>query len=120
MLYNRTHISINGLHNRRRVLPPAEILLWERLRDDRLDHLHFARQRILGDHIVDFYCSTARVVIEVDARGVTTERDRERIKDLQSKGMCVLRFAASSVYDDVEAVVNLIQGACKATEAPVG
>jgi very-short-patch-repair endonuclease len=93
-------------------MPPAEILLWERLRDERLDHLHFTRQKILGEHVVDFYCSFAHVVIELDAGGVLTERDRARVRDLETRGMRVLLFAASAVYDDLDAVVARIRETC--------
>jgi very-short-patch-repair endonuclease len=113
VLYNRNRGRLLRLPHRRRVLPPAEILLWERLRDERLDHLHFTRQKILGEYVVDFYCSAAHVVVELDAGGPLTDRDRARARDLETRGMRVLLFAASAVYDDLDSVVARIRKACR-------
>ena len=43
----------------------AEKLLWERLRKDKLG-VRFLRQKPLGPYIVDFYCASARLSIELD------------------------------------------------------
>src|SRR5581483_12510820 len=43
-----------------------EDILWQRLRRNQLDGLHFRRQHPLGAFIADFYCGEARLVIEVD------------------------------------------------------
>ncbi len=43
-----------------------EALLWERLRRNQLDGLHFRRQQIIDGFIVDFYCHAAGLVVEVD------------------------------------------------------
>ena len=44
----------------------AEITLWSRLRRKQIHNLQFYRQKPLGQYIVDFYCPSARLVIEVD------------------------------------------------------
>ncbi len=44
----------------------AEKLLWEALRGRRLAGLKFHRQDVIGPFIADFYCASARLVVEVD------------------------------------------------------
>ena len=58
--------------------------------------VRFNRQRIIGEYIVDFYCSKARLVIELDGsqhyeeKGV--ESDALRTRFIESLGLMVLRF----------------------------
>jgi very-short-patch-repair endonuclease len=44
---------------------PSEQILWQSLRDDRVAH-RFRRQHPLGPFVVDFYCPSVRLVVEVD------------------------------------------------------
>jgi very-short-patch-repair endonuclease len=43
-----------------------ERLLWEALRRNTIDGLHFRRQQVIAGFIVDFYCHSAALAIEVD------------------------------------------------------
>lgn len=49
----------------RREMTPAEKLLWQEVRANKLG-VHFRRQQIIQGFIVDFYCHKAGLVIEVD------------------------------------------------------
>jgi very-short-patch-repair endonuclease len=44
----------------------AEQCLWARLRRKQLGGMQFYRQKPLGPYIADFYCATAKLVIELD------------------------------------------------------
>ncbi len=50
----------------RRDATPAERRLWQGLRRHQVGGLKFRRQVPLGPYIADFYCASARLVIEVD------------------------------------------------------
>jgi very-short-patch-repair endonuclease len=50
----------------RREMTRAEGLMWEQLRDRRLVGLKFRRQQIVDGFIADFYCDSARLVVEID------------------------------------------------------
>ena len=43
-----------------------EQILWEQLRGNRLNGLHFRRQQVVEGFIVDFYCHRVRLVVEVE------------------------------------------------------
>ena len=47
----------------------AEYKLWSVLCNRQLDGLKFRRQHPVGKFIVDFYCASTRIVIEVDGGG---------------------------------------------------
>jgi very-short-patch-repair endonuclease len=44
----------------------AEEGLWVALRGRRLAGLKFRRQEVIGPFIADFYCASARLIVEVD------------------------------------------------------
>ena len=46
----------------------AEKLLWERLRNRKLNGLKFRRQHPIDKYIVDFYCHEKQLVIELDGK----------------------------------------------------
>ena len=64
----------------RRTMTRPERLLWNALRRSQLDGLHFRRQQIAGDFVLDFYCDTARLAIELDgsSHDLSGERDESR------------------------------------------
>ena len=99
----------------RKRMPPAEVALWQQLRDGALDGLKFRRQVPLHGYIVDFCCLRARVVVEVDGDSHTdlTEADAARDATLGSHGYAVLRFTNLEVAESLEGVVEQIAQACR-------
>jgi very-short-patch-repair endonuclease len=76
----------------------SEQLLWHHLRRKQLG-VHFRRQVPLGHHIVDFYASSVRLVVELDG-GYHCERDRadaRRDRALERAGYRVLRLSEELV-----------------------
>jgi very-short-patch-repair endonuclease len=68
----------------------------------------FSRQKPLGRFVADFYCSRARLVIEVDGDSHYTDvarlYDQARTEWLGAQGIRVLRFTNAEVMQDFEAV----------------
>ncbi len=50
----------------RSALTQAEQRLWERVRRKQIAGVQFYRQKPLAGYIVDFYCASANLVIELD------------------------------------------------------
>src|SRR5918999_1109098 len=75
----------------------------------------FTRQKPLGRYIADFYCSAARLVIEIDGDSHFDVRgehyDRRRSADLAALGIRVLRFSNLEVMQQFEAVCGRIDEA---------
>ena len=66
------------------------------------------RQKVIGNYIVDFYCASAKLVIELDGsqhyEQVGKERDAERDAYLLTLGITVLRYSNLDVYENFEGV----------------
>jgi len=73
-----------------------ERLLWRHLRNRQLQGWKFRRQHPVDRYIIDFYCSEARLAIELDGGGHNFANreslDQERTRFLASKNILVLRF----------------------------
>ena len=94
----------------RKNLTPAERKLWyDYLRNFKYRVL---RQRPIDHFIVDFYCHSLKLVIEVDGDSHFTEEaeaaDRERTQQLESYGIRVIRFTNQEVLQDFEGVCRSI------------
>jgi very-short-patch-repair endonuclease len=94
----------------RRHQTPAEQALWQRLRANRLDRLHFRRQQVIDSLIVDFYCHSVGLVVEVDGavHKLQTAADAERDNILQGRGLTVLHVTNDEVRADMEGVLQCI------------
>ena len=70
------------------------------------------KQRIIDNFIADFYCHSARLVIELDgSQHYTTqgkEYDEARTEILEKYGIHVLRFSNKDVDDNFEGVCRMI------------
>jgi len=86
----------------------AEHKLWSVLRGGQLDGLKFRRQHPVPPYTVDFFCASAKLVIELDGSQHSEESDATRTRFLQSRGLVVLRFWNNQVLTEIEAVVEAI------------
>lgn len=90
----------------------AEQRLWFVLRKRNLCGLKFRRQHNIGIYIVDFYCPSHRIAIEVDgSQHYTAEGlkyDRERTSYLKSQGIVVVRVTNADVYWRIESVTEYL------------
>lgn len=88
-----------------------EVLLWQRLRGQATG-FKFRRQHPVGDYIADFYCSSLKLVIEVDGEGHNQGdnplRDLRRDRFMEENGYKVLRLAASEILKDADKVAASI------------
>src|SRR5205823_3347908 len=90
------------------------VVLWQELRQGKLKSRQFRRQHPIGPYILDFYCSAARLAVEIDgasqANEVQAKHDRNRDRWLHGKGIRVIRVAAADVLRDenLECLLNHI------------
>ncbi len=88
----------------------AEKKLWAHLRAHRLNGVHFKRQHVMSNHIVDFCAPRQKIVIEVDGGQHLDQQkyDAERTRYLESRGYRVLRFWNDEVLKNIESVLDSI------------
>ncbi|HWY10639.1 MAG TPA: class I tRNA ligase family protein [Bacteroidia bacterium] len=89
---------------------PAEDLLWKSLKGNKLN-VHFRRQQIIGNFIVDFVCLSRNLVVEVDGdiHDHQKEEDEKRTKYLIKSGFKVIRFRNEKVVENINAVLKEIE-----------
>jgi len=94
-------------------LTPAEARLWTILKNSKLDGRKFRRQHSVGKYILDFYCASEKLAIELDGAGHYTgrgiENDRERTSFIEQFGINVIRFENKRVFEDEEWVLDNIR-----------
>jgi very-short-patch-repair endonuclease len=92
-------------------MTPAEAMLWERLRKDRLDGYRFRRQHPIGPFITDFCCPAVRLVVEVDGpiHRLQQEQDAARRAYLEERGYQVVRFSNDEVVFSIDTVLQRIR-----------
>ena len=97
----------------RKNLTPAEALLWKFLQGSQLDGRKFRRQHSIDDYILDFYCPSEHIAVELD--GEVHNSDRAMLRDHERKlflicyGIKVIRFENFLVFDEPEFVLARIQ-----------
>ena len=101
----------------RRTLTLPEALLWKGLKARRQDGLPFRKQHPLGPYVLDFYCSRARLCIEVDGfshgAGDRPIRDAQRDEWLRLHGVETLRLRAGLVLEDIDAALSMVRTAAR-------
>ena len=97
----------------RRTETPTEQMLWSRLKEKQLDGYRFRQQHGYGPYVLDFYCPSLRLCIELDGDVHEEERvrtqDEERTEFLCEQRIHVLRFRNEDVETDVDGVLNRIR-----------
>lgn len=95
----------------RKTETPAEKVLWNAVRAKKLG-VKIRRQHGIGPFIVDFYCDTHRLVIEIDGavhdNPEAQKYDKEREKYLVELGYRILRFRNEEILFDLETVLTQI------------
>ncbi|MFN6565968.1 endonuclease domain-containing protein [Dendronalium sp. ChiSLP03b] len=107
-------IKVQRAKELRRQMTPEEKILWQHLRANRLNGLHFRCQQIIDGFVADFYCHAARLVIEVDGKihEQQVEYDAECDKVLTGRGLHLLRIKNEQVRQELDQVLILISQAC--------
>ena len=76
-----------------------EALLWNEIKNKKLNGLDFDRQKIIGNYIVDFFCASKFLVIEIDDKthDFKIEYDKARDEYLKSLHLNVIHVSAADV-----------------------
>ena len=75
--------------------------------------MRFRRQHPIGPYVLDFYCASAKLCVEVDgpAHAEQVERDERRAAWLKGEGITVLRFSPEEIEQVSFAVLRAIEQA---------
>jgi very-short-patch-repair endonuclease len=91
----------------------AEATLWKIIKNKQLDGKKFRRQHGIEKYIVDFYCASEKLIIELDGQphGEHSQvtKDEARDKFFTDNGFTVIRFENRFVFQDPEFVIETIR-----------
>lgn len=91
----------------------AEATLWNYLKNSQLEGRKFRRQHSIEFYILDFYCPSERLNIELDGQehfeGYGLVQDEKRDEFLKSLNIKILRFENKQVFENIDWVLNEIK-----------
>ena len=89
----------------------SEVLMWKQLYKGKFKGFDFDRQKIIGNYIVDFYCTNCNAVIEIDgsSHDDKVEYDQQRDAFLEGLGLSVIHIPAADVLHRLDAVMRMLQ-----------
>lgn len=112
MFYGASSQLFENAKKLREAMTPAELLLWEELRTNKLKGFRFKAQHPISYFIADFYCHAAKLVIELDGSvhdsSDQQEYDNNRTYILNEFGLIVIRFRNEEVIENKENVLRKI------------
>ena len=100
-VYNRTE-NLGIRRNLTLEAPPAEVILWGKIRGAQVANAKFRRQYSVGKFVLDFYCPEVKLGIELD--GASHESD-------QAQGYDSQRQVAIEAYGIVQTHLIRVRGA---------
>jgi len=97
----------------RNSLTAAEAKLWTHLQNKQLNGRKFRRQFSIDNYILDFYCPSEKLAIELDGEvhNIETQAkyDNERDLFLSYYGIKVLRFENKVVFENIDYLLECIK-----------
>ena len=94
-------------------LTEAEEILWEHLKDRKMDGIRFRRQHPLFKFVADFYAHQLKLVIELDgdhhAQDAQKFYDLDRTEILSEYQITVIRFSNYEVLYHLDLVLDCIR-----------
>ncbi len=96
----------------RKNMTEEEVILWAYLKNKQIKY-KFRRQVSVGKYIVDFYCPSKKLAIELDGSQHAIEKkdyDKQRTQYLRSKGIKVIRYWNDEIRYNLDGVYEDIKG----------
>jgi very-short-patch-repair endonuclease len=106
------HALLVAARTLRTDMTDAEQFLWQCLRAKQMGGFKFRRQHPFHQYVLDFYCASAKLAIELDGSGHDSDEGRSndaiRSAFLLQHGIRVLRFWNNQLFQQTEAVLTQI------------
>ena len=91
----------------------AEQVVWAHIRNRQIEQCRFRRQYSVGPYILDFYCPTIRLAIELDGKQHEEQEsalyDSEREKYLMDLDIKTIRYQNGDVMKNTKNVIENIR-----------
>jgi very-short-patch-repair endonuclease len=116
MFYGATLVIFERAKLLRESMTDAEKELWKLLSNNKFMGLRFRAQHPINKFIVDFYCHSIKLVIEIDG-GIhhfpeNHEHDINRTFELEKWDIEIVRFSNRTILNDLKTVTNQLIKVC--------
>jgi very-short-patch-repair endonuclease len=103
----------NACELRNNSISKAEKFIWKAALSRNQLGVKFKRQRPIDKFIVDFFCASLRLIIEIDGSSHlnTSEYDHYRQNKLEKLGYTFLRFSEGEVMNQFDSVYERLERA---------
>jgi very-short-patch-repair endonuclease len=107
-----------GSRGHRKQPTKAEATLWGAVRRQQIDGIQIRCQYPVDRFILDFYCPSRKLCIEVDGpiHDRLAEYDENRTECLARRGIRVIRFRNDEVLNDLDSVLQRLRASLVLTE----
>ena len=106
----------------RRAMSLPEVLLWREIKPSVHPEVHFRRQHPIGPYVLDVFCSSAALALEVDGDthgvGNAPAYDWRRDAWLEVQGLRVMRLSARDVLADPQGAAEWVLDAARRCVKP--
>ena len=110
-IHNHKYLEVHR-KELRKSLTSAEATLWKYLQRKQLKGKKFRRQHSIDNYIVDFYCASENLIVELDEAThldfAQQNYDEERTKKLEALGFKVIRFENKLIFERLNEVLDEI------------
>ena len=88
----------------------SEVLFWNQVKNKQFKNYDFDRQKIIGNYIVDFFCTNCNVVVEIDGSSHDNKQEYDAVRDeyLKSLGLEVIHVTDIDIKNNLGAVMTML------------
>ena len=110
MFFGSKPVTFIRARNLRENMTNAELILWNKIRNNQLLGFRFKAQHPVAGFIADFYCHKAKLVIEADGLIHQTQKeyDLDRDRVFNDLGLTVIRFSNEEIDNSPDSVIQII------------
>ena len=92
----------------------SEVLFWNQVKKKNFLALDFHRQKIIGNYIVDFYCSQLQLVVEIDGESHNFKIEYDKIREdyLIHLGLNIIHFNDIDIKRNLDGVMKYLKEYC--------
>ena len=105
-------VKVEQSRNLRTEQTPAENEFWDMVRKKKMHGLKFRRQQVIDGFIVDFYCGSIGLCVEIDGsvHNTVDQKKYDQLRDeaIALRGLSILRISNDDVLYNKDKVVELI------------
>ncbi len=89
----------------------SEVIFWNAVKNKQFLNIDFDRQKIIGNYIVDFYCKSLGLVVEIDGSSHVDKEEYDEKRDafLESYGLKVVHLFDNEIKKNINGVMKYLE-----------